>query len=139
MVIITKYGNFLIQNTIDFNDVIDEDDALSRFAVQIRSASLDDIMNLIEDFGVTNYIEESPDDDMPAFRFMIELTPDEWVHMIARMGAGVTYKSFKKEVESYVDQDILGTESSTLVRNIRVLMFQIYAGMSSVVKGEVWN
>ena len=91
MFIVTRHGTFLVTNTKDFADIEDE---FTDFGINIRSASIDEVLNLVEDFlpdRTWSVFEDEFDKDMPAFRFKVEVPPEDWVNLIARMGAGITY------------------------------------------------
>lgn len=140
MIIVTRHGTFLITNTIDFNDVANEADIENGidFWINIRSASINDLLDIVEDFlpeKTWSIIEDDFDNDMPAFRFKVEVPPDDWVNMIARMGAGVTYKSFKKELEESSED----SNTTTLLSNLRVLTMQIYSRFVSPFNSKDWN
>ena len=135
MFIVTRHGTFLITNTKDFVEIEDE---FTDFGINIRSASIDEVLNLVEDFfpdRTWSVFEDDFDKDMPAFRFKVEVPPEDWVNLIARIGAGITYKSFKKEiVEVSNDPDTL-----TLFSNLRVLTMQIYSRLVAPFKHGDWN
>lgn len=151
LIVLTKHGTFLASSTVDFNHWVSEIEEregedpdgyeIPNMSIEVRSASLHDIMNLIEDLDVSmkTPIEDSPDKDFPVFRFRITLDPEEWVTAIARMGAGVTYRTFQKEVDSYIDNKYLEPESSLFLRNFGKLASQIYTNIYSTVKGRGWN
>ena len=135
MIIITRHGTFLITNTKDFAEIEDE---FTDFGINIRSASLEEIMNVMEDFipeTTWAVVEDDFDEDMPAFRFKVEVPPEDWVNLIARMGAGITYKSFKREVRE-VSED---ANTLTLLSNLKVLTMQIYSRLVSPFNSKDWN
>lgn len=135
MIIATRHGVFLVTNTLEFGDIGDEDELaydISDFGIQIRSPSASDLMGLIESFPdqcdecsikEVNYLE------MPSFRFVIEIEPEDWVNLLARLGAGVTYTSFTDEVRQLSDEGFVDSGAVTLILNLRVLMMQIYSRM----------
>lgn len=143
MIIVTRHGTFLITNTSDFKDELPDDGLELDFKIKIKSASIRDMINLIDTFPVEtgwDIIEDDIDKDLPAFRFSIEVLPEDWVNLIARMGAGITYRSFKREVQEVIDDcDENSTETLTMISNIRVLTMQIYSRMFSRFKRGDWN
>lgn len=132
MLIVTRHGTFLITNTKDF-DEIEEHEDIPSFGINIRSASIEEALNLIESFvpeTTLTIIEDDFDKDLPAFRFKVEVPPEDWVNLIARMGAGVTYRSFKKELIEINEEP----NTLTLLSNLRVLTMQIYSQMIAPFK-----
>ena len=135
MIIATRHGIFLITNTLEFGEIGDEDELaydISDFGIQLRSPSASDLMGLIESFPdqcsdcviqEVNYLE------MPSFRFGVEMEPEDWVNLLARLGAGVTYPSFTDEVKQLSDEGFVDSGLVTLILNLKVLMMQIYSRM----------
>ena len=66
---------------------------------------------------------------MPSFRFGVEMEPEDWVNLLARLGAGVTYTSFTDEVKQLSDEGFVDSGLVTLILNLKVLMMQIYSRM----------
>jgi len=89
-------------------------------------------MGLIENFpdqcGDCS-IREAACEEIPAFRFNIELEPEDWVNLLARLGAGITYRDFTSELKEMSEDGVVDPGVYTLISNIRVLMMQIYSRM----------
>lgn len=135
LIVTTRHGIFLATNTLDFEGLAGEDGKISKFPefnIEVRSPSVLDLMGLMENFPdqCGDYsIQESICEEMPAFRFKINLEPEDWVNLLARLGAGITYKNFTIELKVLSGGGEVDTGVYTLVSNIRVLMMQIYSRM----------
>lgn len=135
MIITTRHGVFLVTNT---KETIAEDDSYlyaewPDFFIEIRSPSIRDLMGLMDSFPEQcgyGTIEEDPCPDMPSFKFKIEIGPEDWVGLMARIGAGITYKSFIGELNEVYEDGLVDSGVLTLAANLKVIIMQIYSDMS---------
>tara|TARA_R110000782_G_scaffold133734_2_gene226108 strand:+ start:45 stop:497 length:453 start_codon:yes stop_codon:yes gene_type:complete len=150
VLIVNRHGVFLATNSINFdNEASNELDdpnhilvELPEFCIELRSPSVSDLMGLIENFpdecGEWD-VQEIPLVEMPAFRFKIDIEPERWVTLLAKLGAGITYKSFNDELRELSKYGMVDSGVVTLVSNLRVLMMQIYSRMFGSFESRTIN
>tara|TARA_R110000851_G_scaffold288868_2_gene442942 strand:- start:2070 stop:2468 length:399 start_codon:yes stop_codon:yes gene_type:complete len=122
----------------DFPTAYNEDgsvyDEWDHFIIEIRSPSKRDLMGLMDSFYDQcggQPIEEDPHSDMSSFRFKIQVDPEDWVNLIARLGAGLTYKSFMQEIDDAFRDGCVESGAVTFLSSLRVMVMQIYSKFHS--------